>query len=101
MAQEKAQEISAQPTATENVGVQTQRQRDMQQLQQARPCPQDCRMCQMAQQIFCATKMLFDLSRQQQVLRDQVSELTKEIGILRDQMKSMDDDGQLSIPFVE
>ena len=63
-----------------------------------RPCPQDCRMCPMTQQIFCSTKMLFDLSRSQQVLRDQVSELTKEVGILRDQMKKGDDD-QLSIPF--
>lgn len=58
-------------------------------------------MCPMTQQIFCATKMLFDLSRSQQVLRDQVSELTKEVGILRDQMKPKDDDGQLSIPFIK
>ncbi len=67
--------------------------------QSIRPCPQDCRMCPMPQQVFCATKMLFDLSRSQQVLRDQMSELSKEVGILRDQMKPNDDDGQLSIPF--
>lgn len=68
---------------------------------QARPCPQDCRMCPMTQQVFCSTKMLFDLSRSQQVLRDQVSELSKEVGTLRDQMKPKGEDGQMSIPFIE
>ena len=69
--------------------------------QQGRPCPQDCRMCPMTQQIFCSTKMLFDLSRSQQTLRDHVSELSKEVVTLREQMKPKDDDGQLSIPFIE
>jgi len=69
--------------------------------QSARPCPQDCRMCPMPQQVFCATKMLFDLSRSQQVLRDQINELTKEVGILRDQMHPKGEDGQMSIPFIE
>ena len=68
-------------------------------VQQGRPCPQDCRMCPMTQQIFCSTKMLFDLSRSQQTLRDQMSELSKEVGTLREQMKPKDSDGQLSIPF--
>lgn len=87
---------------TKTIGAQPVQDATPQSNQQSiRPCPQDCRMCPMPQQIFCATKMLFDLSRSQQVLRDQVSELTKEVGILRDQMKPKDDDGQLSIPFIE
>jgi hypothetical protein len=86
----------AQETKQPTDGVQQQQQQP-----QARPCPQDCRMCPMTQQIFCATKMLFDLSRSQQVLRDQVSELSKEVGILRDQMKPKGEDGQMSIPFIE
>ena len=69
-----------------------------QQQPQVRPCPQDCRLCPMTQQIFCSTKMLFDLSRSQQVLRDQMSELSKAVGTLQEQMKKGDDD-QLSIPF--
>lgn len=71
------------------------------QQQQARPCPQDCTKCPMPQQVFCATKMLFDLSRSQQTLRDQMSELTKAVGTLQDQMRPKESDGQLSIPFID
>lgn len=45
--------------------------------------------------------MLFDLSRSQQTLRDQMSELTKAVGTLQDQMRPKESDGQLSIPFIE
>lgn len=71
------------------------------QTQQPRPCPQNCRMCPMPQQIFCATKMLFELSRSQQTLRDQISELSDAVGTLQDQMKPKDDGGQLSLPFAK
>ena len=67
---------------------------------QPRPCPQDCTKCMMPQQIFCAVKMLFELSRSQQQLRNQMEEMSKAVGVLQDQMKPKEADGQLSIPFV-
>ena len=67
---------------------------------QPRPCPQDCTKCMMPQQIFCAVKMLFELSRSQQQLRSQVEELSKSVGTIQDQMKLKEAGGQLSIPFV-
>jgi len=68
---------------------------------QPRPCPQDCTKCMMPQQIFCAVKMLFEMSRSQQQLRNQMEEMSKAVGVLQDQMKPKEADGQLSIPFVE
>lgn len=90
MAQEKTQEASVQPTPARTETT-----------QQPRPCPQDCRMCGINQQVFCTTKMLFDLSRSQQVLHDQIKELSDAVGILREQMPKKEDDGQLSIPFAK
>lgn len=67
---------------------------------QPRPCPQDCTKCMMPQQIFCAVKMLFEMSRSQQQLRNQMEEMSKAVGVLQDQMKPKEAGGQLSIPFV-
>jgi hypothetical protein len=66
---------------------------------QARPCPQDCRQCSVNQQIFCTTKMLFDLSRSQQIIRNQMAELSTAVGVLQDQLKPKEQEGELSIPF--
>lgn len=74
---------------------------EQEQAPQPRPCPQDCRMCGMSQQIFCSTKMLFDLSRSQQTLREQVDELAKAVGDLQDRLQPKEQDGELSIPFSE
>ena len=67
---------------------------------QPRPCPQDCTKCMMPQQVFCSVKMLFELSRSQQQLKSQIEEMSKAVGVLQDQMKPKEADGQLSIPFV-
>ena len=74
---------------------------EQEQAPQLRPCPQDCRMCGMNQQIFCSTKMLFDLSRSEQTLHEQVDELTKAVRDLQDCLQPKEQDGDLSIPFSE
>ena len=71
------------------------------QVPQPRPCPQDCRQCNSAQQLFCTTKMLFDLYRSQLILRDQMKELSQTVGILKDQLQPKEQKGELSIPFTE
>ena len=43
--------------------------------QQPRPCPQDCAKCPMPQQLFCSVKMLFNLSREQRELKDQMAQM--------------------------
>lgn len=68
---------------------------------QARPCPQDCRLCGINQQIFCTTKMLFDLSRRQQILEMAVAEMAKTLADIQAQMQEKDDTAGLSIPFSE
>ena len=68
---------------------------------QPRPCPQDCRQCNSAQQLFCTTKMLFDMSRSQQILRDQMSELSQTVDLLKNQLQPKEQKGELSIPFTE
>ena len=62
-----------------------------------RPCPQDCRMCPMTQQIFCSTKMLFDLSRSQQAMAMQMTKLIEAVN----ELQQKQDADQLSIPFSE
>lgn len=68
---------------------------------QPRPCPQDCRQCNSAQQLFCTTKMLFDMSRTQQALGQQVEELKKDIADIKAQIQPKEQNGELSIPFSE
>ena len=68
---------------------------------QPRPCPQDCRQCNSEQQLFCTTKMLFDMSRSQQILRDQVNELSQTVGFLKEQLQPKEQGEELSIPFGE
>jgi hypothetical protein len=86
----------AQETKQPTEGVQQQQQQP-----QARPCPQDCRMCPMTQQIFCATKMLFDLSRSQQETSKRLSMLELSLDDIKEQLQPKQEDGQLSIPFAE
>ena len=69
---------------------------------QPRPCPQDCRLCGMNQQVFCTTKMLFDMSRAMQALGEQVAAVEKAVADLQAQMQEKEQDGeQLSIPFAK
>ena len=66
-----------------------------------RPCPQDCNRCGTAQQIFCCTKMLFDLSRAQMEARQQIAAVEKSIADIQMQLQPRENDTQLSIPFIE
>ena len=68
---------------------------------QPRPCPQDCRQCGINQQIFCTTKMLFDLSRRQQILEAAVGEMAKTLADIQEQMREKEQNDELSIPFSE
>ena len=68
---------------------------------QPRPCPQDCRMCGMNQQLFCTTKMLFDLSRAQQMLGQQVAAVEKAVADIQAQMQPKEQGEAMSIPFAE
>ena len=71
-----------------------------QQTSQARPCPQDCRLCGINQQVFCTTKMLFDLSRRQQVMESAVAEMSKTLIAVQTQLQK-DEVTELSIPFAK
>ena len=86
----KENEMSVQPS--EAVAQQAQQP-------QARPCPQDCRQCGMSQQVFCTTKMLFDLSRAQQVLGQHIASVVAAMADLRAQMQAAD--AALSMPSPE
>ena len=69
--------------------------------QSPRPCPQDCNRCGIQQQIFCSTKMLFDLSRAYQESRQQIASMEAAIAGIQAQLQSAGTDGQLSTPFIE
>lgn len=66
--------------------------------QQPRPCPQDCAKCLMPQQLFCSVKMLFNLSREQREIKNQMAEMAGTIATIQDQMKSKEQD---QVPLVE
>lgn len=68
----------------ESQGAQVPKQE--QTVRQGRPCPQDCGKCGPWQQMFCCTKMVFDLSRNLQVARQEVAQLKDEIAELRKSM---------------
>jgi len=51
-----------------------------------RPCPQDCSKCGPWQQMFCCTKMIFDLSKNLQIARQEVAQLRAEIAELKKNM---------------
>ena len=65
---------------------------------QPRPCPQDCSKCATPQHVFCAAKMLFDLSRAFQESRRQQAELAQAVADIQQQLKK-EQEVQLSIPF--
>lgn len=71
------------------------------QMPQARPCPQDCRLCGMNQQIYCSTQMLFNLSRAQQEMSRRISLLELSMDDIKEQMQPKQEEAQLSIPFSE
>lgn len=68
---------------------------------QPRPCPQDCRMCGVNQQIFCSTKMLFSLSRTVQELGQRISLLELSIDDIKEQLQPKQDEPQFTAPFSE
>lgn len=53
---------------------------------EVRPCPQDCSKCGPWQQMFCCTKMMFDLSRSLQTARQEVEQLRLEVTELKNKM---------------
>ena len=71
----------------------------VQQTQQPRPCPQDCRKCGMNQQLYCSTQMLFNLSRAIQETRQQLSEVELAVADLKDQIQPKIAGDQFSSPF--
>lgn len=94
MAEEVKAAGAAQP-AQKQEGAQQQQQ------PQARPCPQDCRLCGMNQQIFCSTQMVFNLSRAVQEARQQISLLEMAVDDIKEQLQPKQEEAQLSIPFSE
>lgn len=46
---------------------------------QERPCPHDCRRCNPGQQIYCCTKMVYDLSRSLQEVKSEIRQLKEEM----------------------
>ena len=66
-----------------------------------RPCPQDCLRCSVSQQVYCSTKMLFDLSRAYQETRQQIASAEAAIAGIQAQLQSTGTDGQLSTPIIE
>lgn len=69
--------------------------------QRPRPCPQNCALCSQQQQIYCASKMLFDLSRLYQELRQQIAGIESAVAHIQEQTSPAGGDGQLSVPFIE
>lgn len=72
-----------------------------QQQPQARPCPQDCRLCGMNQQMYCATQMVFNLSRTVQDISQRLSLLELSLDDIKEQVQPKQEEAQLSIPFSE
>ena len=72
----------------------TKTQKAEQQQTGARPCPRNCSLCSMPQQIFCATRMLYDLTLSQQ-------EMERTLSDIQERLRPTDDGVQLSIPFTE
>lgn len=97
MAEEVKAAGAAQPAQKQEGAQQPQQQ----QQPQARPCPQDCRLCGMNQQIFCSTQMVFNLSRAMQEARQQISLLEMAVDGIREQLQPKKEEAQLSIPFSE
>lgn len=68
---------------------------------QARPCPQDCRMCPMTQQVFCTTKMLFNLSRTVQETSQRISVLELTMDDIKNQLQPKVQEGDLLMPMTD
>jgi hypothetical protein len=70
--------------------------------QSPRPCPQDCAKCPMPQQLFCSVKMLFNLSREQRELKDQMAQMADTIATLQEELKPKEpEEVLLAEPFAE
>ena len=66
-----------------------------------RPCPQDCSRCPVSQQVYCSTKMLFDLSRAYQETRQQLAAMESVMAAIQSQLQPKDDNAPLSTPIIE
>lgn len=98
MSQPKTKETMAEETKQPKEDVQ---HTAVPQQPQPRPCPQDCRLCGMNQQLFCTTKMLFSLSSAFQETRQQISLLELAIDDIKEQLQPKKDETELSIPFAD
>lgn len=65
-----------------------------------RPCPQDCNRCSISQQVFCCTRMLFDLSRAEAEARRQIAGVERAVADISAQLQSGGMQ-QPSVPLVE
>lgn len=65
-----------------------------------RPCPQNCALCGTQQQVYCTTKMLFDLSRAYQEARQQIAAVEKAVADIRTHLEAKDET-PLSTPVIE
>ena len=61
--------------------------------QQPRACPKDCRICSMAQQIFCSTRMTFNLY-------EVIGKMNERLDVMEDSILSMqqEQDNELITP---
>ncbi|MBR1377974.1 MAG: hypothetical protein IJ557_02465 [Bacteroidaceae bacterium] len=51
-------------------------------VQQAKPCPHDCRKCMIQQQIYCTTQMTYNASEQISRLQEKIVEMEKHFAAL-------------------
>ena len=65
----------------------------------ARPCPQDCGKCSSWQQVYCCTKMTFNLSKVTNEARAEIAALRSEIAELRSTLPEKAD--ELSTPTTQ
>ncbi len=61
--------------------------------QQPRACPKDCRMCSMAQQLYCSTHMVF-------TLHEVIRKMNDRLDVIEDSIISMqqEQEGELITP---
>ena len=59
---------------------------------QVRPCPHDCGKCSPWQQMYCCTKMVFDLSKSLQEIREEIVQLKAELNDVKGYMPAKIDE---------
>ena len=75
-------------------------QTNTQQTPTARPCPKDCRQCNMQQHIFCAAQMAFISFERLNAMQERLSNLDAQIGDITEMVKAIQStEAELSIPL--